>query len=79
MYIDSVLGRITGSFGYGSMCFQLLWLCVVQVYMHGGDGCGSQVTRRVLLNQSAHLEVLLHVTSKYSRPVEAQVLPVVYS
>lgn len=36
MYIDSVLGRITGLFGYGSMCFQLLWLCVGTCCMPAG-------------------------------------------
>lgn len=39
MYIDSVLGRITGLFGYGSMRFQLLWLCIGTCTLAGSHAC----------------------------------------
>lgn len=59
MYIDSVLGGITGPFGLRLHVFSALGTCM-QIYMHDDEfGCSSQLMWRVFLNQSAHLEALL--------------------
>lgn len=68
MYIDSVLGRITGSFGLwlhvfsalGAVRWDLQHLCrfIIMFRSWHLHLCRSQVTWCVLLDQSTHLEVL---------------------